>query len=562
MEAYAMCPRPFSPVSIIRVLVCLLALPALLPADSEGLEADLALLREKEVKSDGASLLDFFKKRTMSEPIRKMVAGLVGKLGDDEFAVREKATTDLIEIGAPARPMLSAALRNSDLEVCRRARRALEAIGSVAGDAVLLPAAARVLAQRKPAGAAEVLLEFLPNIEDTQTAEEVARLVGRVAIDKAGQPERAVLLALGDRQWIKRYAAAEALAGVAGQRAAVRKLLKDRDSGVRRRVAVALLHQHDKEAVPALIALLTEDSRQDVEAAEDMLMALAGDKAPTPPEESTPLDRERYRKQWERWWKDAVATIDLEKVNLNMVRHGRTIIATLEAGTTGRVQEVDSAGKVRWSIAGLRYPVFASLANRNRVLICEYMGNRVTERDFSGRIFWEKTVPMQLLSARRLRNGNTFIVSRNLLLEVDRTGKDVRSFSRPNDVLSAERFDDGTITVVTTGGQCVRLDKAGRQTRAFHVGPVSTTIGTHCCFLPKGGVIVPDYLRSKVREYDASGKVVWEADIARPTSVSRLPNGHTLVASRMRNRIVELDKTGREVGGQSVSGRAIFVERR
>jgi hypothetical protein len=558
-ETSTMCRQPW----VLLAVVCLIALPATARARADNLTEDLAVLRTVGVDTDGAGLIAFFKKRTLSEVTRKKIADHIRLLGDEDFAIREKATTDLIDIGAVARPLLAQALRNRDLEVSRRARRALDTIGTAAAETNLLPAAARVLANRKPAGAAEVLLNFLPNIEEVDTAEEVARVVGLVAIGKDGKPEAAVLLALSDKHWIKRYAAAEALSRIAVHRAAVRKLLKDDDTGLRRRVALALLQAHDKEAVPALIGLLTATASEDAGAAEEMLIALAGDKSPARPEEDTAEARERYRRSWEAWWKEAGGKIDLAKVDFEGVGRGHTLIATLDVGTTGKVQELDNAGKVRWTIGDLRYPIFASLSRRDRVLICEYSGNRVTERDFKGNVLWEKRVAVsQLQSARRLRNGNIFISARNLLVEVDRSGKEVKSMTRPFDVLSAERHDDGTTSIVTTGGQCIQLDSAGRQTNSFNVGLVSTTIGTRCCFLPKGGVIIPDYLRSKVREYDASGKMIWEADVMRPNSVTRLPNGHTLVGSRLRNRIVELDKTGREVSGQTVTGRPIFVDRR
>jgi HEAT repeat protein len=555
------------------MVVCVLAVAGTVFADAEGLEADLAVLRNKGISSDGADLLTFFKKRTMSETKRKKIAGLIGMLGDEDFTTREKATTDLIDIGAPARPMLSAALRDNDLEVRRRARRALDAIGPVAEEATLLPAAARVLAHRKPAGAVEVLLEFLPNIEDTATAEDVARIVGPVALDKTGKPEPAVLLALSDRQWIKRYAAAEALARIAAQRPLVRKLLKDHDSGVRRRVALALLNARDKEAVPSLIALLTSDSREDADAAEEMLTVLAGEKSPSAPDEHTPMARERYRKQWESWWKDAEGTLDLAKIDLMSAGQGYTLIGVVDNRNMGKLQELDTAGKVRWTINNLQYPVHARKIRRDRVLICEYLANNVTERDLKGKVLWEQRVLGQPLSAQRLPNGNTFIVTRQQMMEVDKSHREVKVYPRTaigGLIVGAERHKDGTITAVTTTGQCVQLDREGRHIRSFSVsgggpGRLFTTTGLKIQFLPKGGVIVPDYRLNAVREYDATGKLLWEKSLGgltRPTAVTRLPNGHTLVGSLFANRIIELYKEGKEVSSKPVDGRLMFLDRK
>src|SRR5262249_25573359 len=157
-------------------------------------------------------------------------------------------------------------------------------------------------------------------------------------------------------------------------------------------------------------------------------------------------------------------------------------------------------GKVRWTITGLSYPVFAAMTRRDRVLICEYNGNRVTERDLKGKVLWEKSVAGQILSAQRLANGNTFIAARNLLVEVDKSAKEVKPVSRPYDVIAAHRHQDGKMTILTSGGQCVRLDSGGRQTSSFQVGFLSGVVGFKAHFLPKGGVVVPDYSRAQVRE--------------------------------------------------------------
>ncbi len=569
--------RPtFSPALQVSVVVCALALTGMATADEAGLEVDLAVLRDKSVNNDGPGLLAFFKKRTMSQATHKKVADLIGLLGDLDYSTREKATTDLIDVGAPARPMLSAAAqRDNDLEVRRRARRALDAIGTEAGEATLMLAAARVLAHRKPAGAAEVLLDFLPNIEDTGTAEEVARVVGGVAVDKAGNPERAVLLALSDRQWIKRYAAAEALSRVAGQRAAVRKLLKDPDAGVRRRVAVALLNVRDKAAVPALIALVGTDAREDADAAEEMLMVLASEKAPSRPDLNSPLARERYRRQWENWWKDTEGTIDLEKVDLMAPGQGYTLIGVLDRGIVGKVQELDNSGKARWTIDNLNYPIYARKVRRDRVLICEYNTSQVTERDLKGKDnLAEAAFFTQPISAQRLPNGNTFIATRQQLLEVDKSGKEVKTINTGAGVagliIAAERHADGTYTIVSRMGQCMKLDREGRQTSSFSINGAGRVrllpvTGLKCDFLPKGGVLIPDYMGNAVREYDASGKVVWEKSLAgltRPASVTRLRNGHTLVGTMNGSRIIELDKEGKEVASKTVEGRLMFLDRR
>jgi hypothetical protein len=247
---------------------------------------------------------------------------------------------------------------------------------------------------------------------------------------------------------------------------------------------------------------------------------------------------------------------------------GYTVVCSYDLrGGAGRVQEWDSAGKVRWEITGVRYPMAAQVLPGGRVLVCEGSPTyRVTERDLKGTVFWEKAVPGQvLLSAQRLPNGNTFLVTRSQLLEVTRGGKEVLNLSRPGDVLAAHRYRNGEIGLVTTASTYYRLDRSGRSLKSFAVGRVYST-ATKVHFLPGGGVVVPQYALNTVVEYDANGKSVWEASATRVSVVTRLPNGHTLLgsylSSRLGSRVWEIDKAGTEVWSRAIGGRVLFVDRR
>jgi outer membrane protein assembly factor BamB len=133
---------------------------------------------------------------------------------------------------------------------------------------------------------------------------------------------------------------------------------------------------------------------------------------------------------------------------------------------------------------------------------------------------------------------------------------------RPSsDVAAACRLRDGRTVLVTTNGQCVRLDPEGREVKSFAVGVV-TSIGSHIDVTPGGRVLMPLYNRNQVVEYDADGNLVWTAAVARPSSVQRLPSGHVLVGSRMGMAVVEIDRRGEEVWRQAVTGRPLGALRR
>jgi hypothetical protein len=294
-----------------------------------------------------------------------------------------------------------------------------------------------------------------------------------------------------------------------------------------------------------------------------MLLLVAGDTAPAGDLNGDPVDRRRCRDAWRTWWDRHGAGLDLARVEGLRPQLGHTLLAQLDAngGVNGRVLEMDRKGQTLWQIDGLRYPIDAHLIDPWRVLVTEYCDRTVSERNLQGRVLWAKRVAGLPLGAERLPDGNTFIVTRNQLLEVNRAGDEVWKLDVRHGVSAATHLSDGQVALITTAGEFQRLDRAGKPLQSFRVGLVAS-VGSHLQALPNGHVLVPLYSGNRVVEFDADGRAVWSAPARRPTCVHRLPNGHTLVASRMSNLVVELDRKGREVRAQRTEGRPLRVRRR
>ena len=213
----------------------------------------------------------------------------------------------------------------------------------------------------------------------------------------------------------------------------------------------------------------------------------------------------------------------------------------------GMVTELGSDGKTRWEIKGLANPWDAQvLPGGDRVLITEFSSRLVTERNLKGDILWKHQTPNWPISAQRLANGHTFIAARNQLIEVDRSGKEVFSYNRNlNDIMTAAKLRDGQMVILTNQGTYIRLGADGKERKSFAGVPVAAW-GNEV--LPNGNLLVPVTWQNKVMEYDAEGKVVWEAQTMQPMSASRLPNGNTLIASQQwPAKIIELDRKGKQV---------------
>jgi hypothetical protein len=549
----------------------LLALAAvrLAIAQSASSDADYRLqaaekaLREGHVSTDGASLLDFFRRRTLSRGQVNSLAAKIKQLGAVSYKERARAAADLVTAGEAARPLLLDVIKSSrdNLEVVRRAELCLRQLQD-SGEANLTAAAVRVLAQRKPEGAARALLRYLPFATDSGVVETVEECLPALAVHDS-RPDQALVSALHDRRSLLRSAAGAALirAGQVAKVPAARELLKDTDPEVRLHIARALVDAHDKSAVPALIELITLLPSHQIWQVEETLALVAGDDGPHVFVDPTHSPAEVAR-LWIRWWRAHEASLDLTGLNSANRQHGFTLITQMDSrGGSGRIFEIRPNREVLWQIDGLRYPLDAQIIGRDRVLVAEYLNRCVTERDFKGNIRWERQVTMPI-GCQRLPNGDTFIATRRQLLIVSPTGRETFTYNQPQGSISAaRRLRDGQFIVVTSAGNLERVDARGRIVKSFSVGQVYT-LGGGIDVLPDGRVLVPQYRDNKVVEYDAEGRNLWETRVSFPTSAVRLPNGNVLVVSMLRQQVTELTRDGREVWSYRTDGRPWRARRR
>src|SRR5262249_23509097 len=153
---------------------------------------------------------------------------------------------EVVALGRKVVPLLRQMVaQGNDLEKVRRAEACL---AQIAETEVRLPlAAARLLALRRPSGAAEALLAYLPFAEDELMVEEIGMAL-KTLTARAGKAEPALLQALADPTPLRRAVAAEALAraGLPDLLVDIRKLLVDSDTSVRLRTALALVRGGDR----------------------------------------------------------------------------------------------------------------------------------------------------------------------------------------------------------------------------------------------------------------------------------------------------------------------------
>jgi hypothetical protein len=545
----------FRRLPLAAVGLLLLAAPPR-AADPDPAAQDEQLLRGANIGTDGPALVEFFRKRVGTEAVRTRARDLIKQLGDDSFEVREKASADLVAVGRVAAPALRAALKDPDAEVARRAADCLRLIENDAGP-MLASAALRRLSALKPAGAAEVLLDYLPGADAEGVAEEVRDALPAVAL-RDGKADPALVKALSDPAPLRRGAAAEALcrAGARDQRDALLKLLQDRDAGVRLRAAVGLLVMKERPAVPVLIDLLRDLPRERGWEAEDVLRRLAGEAAPGVALDDSEAARARCRDAWVAWWGKEGDKVDLAKFEPGQALLGHLLAVVADSDCT--LSEFGRDGKPLWEIAHLNNSLDAYVLPGSRVLIAEYGSSRVTERDFKGNVTWEKKLGEGPYAAQRLPNGRTFIATRTRLLEVDRDGKEV--FTLTVQSRAAFKFPDGTIALLGDDKKYRRYDSSGKELSSVHIEFNRGNSVGGVEFLQNGRIIVD--VGNAIREYDGTGKKVWEATVNQADGIQRLPNGNTLVATMHEHRVVELDRAGKVVWERKFDARRPWMARR
>jgi hypothetical protein len=548
---------------IVLGVVLLVIVPV--PSRAEQRKAgDEAVLEAAGLATDGPALLCFFRQRSPTEAEHALLAKQVRRLGSDSFLEREQATRELRAAGRSAVPFLRPAVQDPDLEIVQRAQRLLRELEG-GRELTLARAAARLLAARRPAGATEAVLRFLPLAGDEILEDELlATLV--VVASSGGKSDPALVAALKDTAAVRRGAAAWVLGRSrrAEERALVRPLLADSDPKVRLRAARALLAGQEKAAVAALVALLGDAPLEVGWQAEDILFRLAGEQSPRVSlRTGSDTERRQCRESWARWWREQESKLDLSRIELADRPLGRTIVVCFEGyqNGRGRVQEVGADGKVLWQLDNITGASDAQVLPGNRVLVAEYFGDPgVSERDLTGKVLWKYRI-INTLGCQRLPNGNTFIATVDKLLELSPDGKPVFSFERRDAfaLFCGRKLRNGHYVYASQNGALMELDGKGQTVRSFHVGlDWCSTFDV----LPNGHYLVPQRSANRVVEFDRTGRVVWECVVPLPNTAARLPNGHTLVGTGKQSgphAVVEVDHSGQVVSERPVQGRVFRI---
>ena len=230
--------------------------------------------------------------------------------------------------------------------------------------------------------------------------------------------------------------------------------------------------------------------------------------------------------------------------------------------------------KFKLAILGLFASSFIAFAADPAYRVLASDKGKVAIVDATGKVQWEYANKAQTHDLQLLPNGNVLLpLPKNTVGEVDKDGKIVWQFEcKPKEgskdrveIHAFQRLEDGLTMIAESGNRrIIEVDKDGKIVREVPLTvekPSSHRDTRMVRKLANGNYLVCHEGDGKIREYEASGKVVWTYVMelgGRPRSPGhgveghgnevfgavRLPNGNTLIAGGNNNRVLEVNPKG------------------
>ena len=185
----------------------------------------------------------------------------------------------------------------------------------------------------------------------------------------------------------------------------------------------------------------------------------------------------------------------------------------------GIVTEIDQDQKVVWQFKTGKVALVSvqRLPNGNTLLVDDSTP-RVFEVTPDGKTVWNVEKPeykgKAMRRARRTASGTTIVAVQiaGLLLELNTQGEVIKKQEFPNRLPAyAMPLSDGGMLIGLAGpGEVRRVDADGKVVKTFSGTDSTTKMAWTSGFTetPEGGLIVSDYMGSRIVEFDAKGNVV------------------------------------------------------
>jgi len=149
---------------------------------------DAKRLQQARIDTSDASLLAFLRKQVLSEAGRARCQILIDRLGDPSFIVRMNVRQELARYGLCVAPLLRSAAKSRDLEIRTATNDLLEKAIAESANTGSIPAALRLLADRRTPGAIAVILAYMPCASSDLLSNAAQKALADLATNQ-GQPD-------------------------------------------------------------------------------------------------------------------------------------------------------------------------------------------------------------------------------------------------------------------------------------------------------------------------------------------------------------------------------------
>ncbi len=549
-------------------------------------ELDKKALDSAKLKAtEPEGLLKYLKDRTLTDTELSKIQVVIKLLGNDDFEIRLKATSDLERMGLPAIKPLRLASKDNNYspEVIYRSESILKKIEKVPHTDVEL-AAIRALSKVKNPEIVPTLLGFIPLSDNLAILEQIQlTLTASAVVD--GKPDPILLAALESTNPVRRISAA--IAFIEGAPAADKGRLKDvypkvlelakseKDNAQKFKIIKSLfLNAKEIATVEMLIEMIPEMNRGQIWQTEDLLMQLAGKDTPKVKCLKSKDSLVKAQTAWKEWWKKAEAGTDLAKLDLKPRLQGNFLLLMIDNrfGVNGTLTEYGPDLKERWSINGFGNPSDFAFDKNGRIVTVDFQTSTLSERDRSGKVISSKRVEVDMAkgggkmqcnpqSIEILENGNRVVVCRQAVIEYAQDGKEVMKYVRPNnangnaDVYAGLRLKTGetVLSILTNNpnGQASQMITIDAKGELIKDKVVKTGIPNHFSTMIESGVdrlILTE--QNQFVEYNLkTGKAEgFKRPMNQARCIQKLPSGNFLIVDTnvYPPRVLEITPEGEE----------------
>ena len=198
-------------------------------------------------------------------------------------------------------------------------------------------------------------------------------------------------------------------------------------------------------------------------------------------------------------------------------------------------------------LAYLARYALVSIQRAGMTLVADHAHHRVLELDKTGKVVRTLTGVNGPWDAERLPNGNYLICSHadKKVVEMTARGKVVWSFSKLKGPVKAERLPNGNTLIADFGGGCVlEVDRTGKTVWKYDDGGDYHDAER----LVNGNTLIVDHNHQRIIEVTLKGGIVWEHRHGKQArDADRLPNGNTLITIYKQGKVIEVTPKGKVV---------------